>query len=95
MCIRDSTCYELIVSARRERYPKRSYAPSTTSFSDSPCFTKAVSYTHLDVYKRQRVACETLVTTGQVVVSGEVRSNAYVDLDATVRRVVDLSLIHI
>ena len=36
-----------------------------------------------------RVACETLVTTGQVVVSGEVRSNAYVDLDATVRRVVD------
>ena len=26
-----------------------------------------------------RVACETLVTTGQVIVSGEVRSNAYVD----------------
>lgn len=36
-----------------------------------------------------RVACETLVTTGQVIVSGEVRSNAYVDLDATVRRVVE------
>lgn len=36
-----------------------------------------------------RVACETLVTTGQVIVSGEVRSNAYVDLDATVKRVVD------
>ena len=36
-----------------------------------------------------RVACETLVSTGQVIVSGEVRSNAYVDLDATVRRVVD------
>ena len=36
-----------------------------------------------------RVACETLVTTGQVIVSGEVRSNAYVDLDATVRQVVD------
>ena len=36
-----------------------------------------------------RVACETLVTTGQVIVSGEVRSNAYVDLDATVRRVVN------
>lgn len=35
-----------------------------------------------------RVACETLVTTGQVIVSGEVRSNAYVDLDDTVRRVV-------
>lgn len=35
------------------------------------------------------VACETLVTTGQVIVSGEVRSNAYVDLDATVRRVVE------
>lgn len=36
-----------------------------------------------------RVACETLATTGQVIVSGEVRSNAYVDLDATVRQVVD------
>ena len=36
-----------------------------------------------------RVACETLVTTGQVIVSGEVRSNAYVDVDATVRQVVD------
>ena len=36
-----------------------------------------------------RVACETLVTTGQVIVSGEVRSNAYVDLDTTVRRVID------
>lgn len=35
-----------------------------------------------------KIACETLVTTGQVVVAGEVRSKAYVDVDATVRRVV-------
>ena len=27
-----------------------------------------------------KVACETLVTTGQVVVAGEVKSNAYIDL---------------
>ena len=27
-----------------------------------------------------KVACETLVTTGQVVLAGEVKSNAYVDL---------------
>lgn len=27
-----------------------------------------------------KVACETLVTTGQVVVAGEVKSEAYVDL---------------
>lgn len=35
-----------------------------------------------------RVACETLVTTGQVIVSGEVRSNGYVDIPSTVRRVI-------
>ena len=37
---------------------------------------------------QSKVACETLVTTGQVVVAGEVKSNAYVDLTDTVRRVI-------
>ena len=32
-----------------------------------------------------RVACETLVTTGQVIVAGEVRSNAWADLTTIVR----------
>lgn len=32
-----------------------------------------------------KVACETLVTTGQVVVAGEVKSEAYVDLQEVVR----------
>lgn len=35
-----------------------------------------------------KVACETLVTTGQVVVAGEVRSEAYVDLQDVVRRTI-------
>lgn len=35
-----------------------------------------------------RVACETLVTTGQVVLAGEVNSRAYVDLPAVARRVI-------
>jgi len=35
-----------------------------------------------------KVACETLVTTGLAVVSGEVRSNAYVDVQNTVREVI-------
>jgi len=35
-----------------------------------------------------KVACETLVTTGLAVVSGEVRSNAYVDVQSTVRNVI-------
>lgn len=35
-----------------------------------------------------KVACETLCTTGLVVVAGEVRSNAYVDLQGTARRVI-------
>ena len=32
-----------------------------------------------------KVACETLVTTGQVVVAGEVKSNAYIDLQEVAR----------
>src|SRR6056297_2567342 len=35
-----------------------------------------------------KVACETLVTTGQVVVAGEVKSNAYLDIQRIVRDVI-------
>ncbi|MFO7863810.1 MAG: methionine adenosyltransferase [Salinivirgaceae bacterium] len=35
-----------------------------------------------------KVACETLVTTGLVVLSGEVRTNAYVDVQEVARRVI-------
>ncbi|MDZ4178368.1 MAG: methionine adenosyltransferase [Coriobacteriia bacterium] len=35
-----------------------------------------------------RVACETLITTGLVVVSGEIRTHAYVDVPSIVREVV-------
>lgn len=36
-----------------------------------------------------KVACETLVTTGLVVVAGEVKTKAYVDVQHTVRQVID------
>ena len=36
-----------------------------------------------------KVACETLVTTGQVVVAGEGKSNAYIDLMDVTRRVIN------
>ncbi len=36
-----------------------------------------------------KVACETLCTTGLVVVSGEVRSSAYVDVQGVARRVIN------
>ena len=32
---------------------------------------------------KSKVACETLVTTGQVIIAGEVKSDAYIDLDTT------------
>ncbi len=35
-----------------------------------------------------RVACETLITTGLVVVSGEIRTHAYVDVPSIVREVI-------
>lgn len=36
-----------------------------------------------------KVACETLVTTGQVVIAGEVKSDVYIDLMDTARRVIN------
>lgn len=36
-----------------------------------------------------KVACETLVTTGQVVLAGEVRSKAYIDLQEVARKVIE------
>ncbi|HXK75329.1 MAG TPA: S-adenosylmethionine synthetase N-terminal domain-containing protein, partial [Bacteroidaceae bacterium] len=36
-----------------------------------------------------KVACETLVTTGQVVLAGEVKSKTYVDLQETARGVIN------
>ena len=36
-----------------------------------------------------RVACETLVTTGQVIVAGEVRSSAYLDIQRIVRETIN------
>jgi S-adenosylmethionine synthetase len=38
---------------------------------------------------QSKVACETLVTTGQVVLAGEVKSQAYVDLLNTTREVIN------
>ena len=35
-----------------------------------------------------KVACETLVTTGQVVLAGEVKSSAYVDVQTVARNVI-------
>lgn len=37
---------------------------------------------------QSKVACETLVTTGQVVIAGEVKSEAYIDLMETARDVI-------
>ncbi len=46
----------------------------------------------LDEFLKQdpeaKVACETLVTTGLVVISGEVKSNCYVDVQKTAREVI-------
>ena len=36
-----------------------------------------------------RVACETMVTTGQVVVAGEITTHAYVDIQALVRETIE------
>ncbi len=45
---------------------------------------------HLLAYdSNSKVACETLVTTGQVVVAGEVKSKAYIDIQGVTRDVIN------
>lgn len=39
--------------------------------------------------KDSKVACETLVTTGQVVLAGEIKSSAYVDVQSVARSVIN------
>ena len=43
----------------------------------------------LDQDKNARVACETLVKTGMVLVGGEITTNAWVDIEYIVREVID------
>ena len=38
---------------------------------------------------KAHVACETLVTTGQVIISGEVTTNVYIDLQRTAREMIE------
>ena len=38
---------------------------------------------------QSKVACETLVTTGQVVLAGEVKSNIYLDVQQIARNVIN------
>ena len=49
----------------------------------------AILDSFLALDSNSKVACETLVTTGQVIVAGEVRSNAYVDVQSIARRVIN------
>ncbi len=49
----------------------------------------AVLDAFLALDKNSKVACETLVTTGQVVIAGEVKSDAYIDLQTIARRVIN------
>ncbi|MCQ2222710.1 MAG: methionine adenosyltransferase [Bacteroidaceae bacterium] len=39
--------------------------------------------------KQSKVACETLVTTGQVVLAGEIKTDAYIDLQQVAREVIE------
>ena len=50
--------------------------------------------------KNARVACETMASTGMIVITGEISTETYVDFEKTAREVLEdigynLSLIHI
>ncbi len=54
----------------------------------SDCISDAILDAMLEQDPQSRVACETLVTTGLVVVAGEVTSKAYVDIPGVVRETI-------
>lgn len=74
---------------------KKSYLFTSESVSkghpDKVCdqISDAILDAFLDQDKHSRVACETMVTTGQVIVVGEVRSDGYVHLDKVVRKAIE------
>ena len=76
--------------------PEQSLWPPTISFTSESAsgghpdkvadqISDAVLDAILEQDPRGRVACETLVKTGVVVVAGEVTTNAWVDIDARLR----------
>ena len=54
----------------------------------SDCISDAILDAMLEQDPQSRVACETLVTTGLVVIAGEVTSKAYVDIPGVVRETI-------
>ena len=69
------------------------FTPESVSEGHPDKVSDQISDAILDEFLRRdpesKVACETLCTTGLVVVAGEVRSEAYVDIQQTARRVID------
>ncbi len=63
----------------------------TEGHPDKMCdqISDAILDAMLEQDKNSRVACETLATTGLIMVAGEVTTNAYVDIEGIVRKTVD------
>ncbi len=63
----------------------------TEGHPDKICdqISDAVLDAMLEKDKDSRVACETMATTGLIIVAGEVTTSAYVDIEEVVRRTVD------
>ena len=72
---------------------KRLFTSESVSEGHPDKVSDQISDAILDEFLRRdansKVACETLCTTGLVVVAGEVRSDAYVDVQGVARRVIN------
>jgi len=82
-------------TSKKRRSPKRHnhfFTSESVSMGHPDKVADQISDAILDAMLAQdrssRVACETLVTTGMVVVAGEITSNAVVDIPAVVRQTI-------
>ena len=89
----DGDCCLLIVDFFRDK--KMGYLFTSESVSEghpdkvADQISDAVLDKLLAYDPNSKVACETLVTTGQVVIAGEVKTSAYVDLQLIAREVIN------
>ena len=82
------TCMCVVCACVRARVCVWAYVSACHPDKISDQISDALLDNFLAFDPESKVACETLVTTGQVILAGEVKSDTYLDLQAIARETV-------